>query len=280
MEKTQEMIDRFWPKVDVRGPDECWPWTARKTQQGYGDFWVSKAKQHYRAHRFAYELLVGEIPKHLPDLDHTCHNGEDCDLNELCPHRACCNPNHLEPVTHRENIRRGQAPAGKLSRQTHCKRGHEFDEENTRWTTDGMGRACKACHRDEVRVQHRIDNGIPLDAPVGAPRFKTHCKWGHEFTPENRYEGKGCRKCTKIRNDAKPRKGGHSQRPRPTHCKHGHEMTEENTYVQPTSGSRACNICRRARTALSNARKAEARKALKAKKEEEPVEQGLSELRI
>ena len=80
--------ERFWSKVNKT--DTCWIWTAAKNQDGHGRF------RHGRlvlAHRFAYELLVGPIPKGL-DLDHLCQNP------------ACVNPAHLEPVTRKENTRR------------------------------------------------------------------------------------------------------------------------------------------------------------------------------
>jgi hypothetical protein len=79
---------RFWSKVD-QGED-CWRWTAC-TSNGYGRFSVKR--QPVLAHRFAYELLVGPIPEGL-ELDHLCRN------------RWCVNPDHLEPVTHDENVRR------------------------------------------------------------------------------------------------------------------------------------------------------------------------------
>lgn len=80
--------DRFWAKVDVRGP--CWEWTA-STRYGYGQFMVGNRSM--LAHRFAWQMLVGPIPDGL-ELDHLCRNP------------ACVSPDHLEPVTHRENMRR------------------------------------------------------------------------------------------------------------------------------------------------------------------------------
>jgi hypothetical protein len=90
------VAERFWEKVDRRGPDECWPWTAATKGHGYGMFAVAKVDGRVilrQAHRMAYELAVGPIPEGL-EIDHTCSV------------RNCVNPAHLEPVTHLENCRR------------------------------------------------------------------------------------------------------------------------------------------------------------------------------
>jgi hypothetical protein len=95
---------RFWPQVDRRGDDECWPWTGRRQLNGYGNFGVTGTRL---VHRIAYQYLVGPIPAGLV-LDHLCHTRDrTCRDNEQCPHRRCVNPAHLEPVTRRENIERG-----------------------------------------------------------------------------------------------------------------------------------------------------------------------------
>jgi hypothetical protein len=117
---------RFWEKVDRRGPDECWPWLASTDGKGYGSFRVGK---HQRAHRFAYELLIGPIPAGLV-IDHLCRN------------RACVNPAHMEPVTPLENQRRG---IHGNSKKTHCPQGHPYDDGNT-YRYRGR-RICKACRR-------------------------------------------------------------------------------------------------------------------------------------
>lgn len=117
---------RFLGKVAVG--DGCWEWTAARSGSGYGVFRVGASLTY--AHRFAYEWLVGAIPEGL-HLDH------------LCRVRHCVRPDHLEPVTCRENHRRGLA--GVLgSPVTHCKWGHPFSPENTRIGGDGY-RYCRTC---------------------------------------------------------------------------------------------------------------------------------------
>lgn len=131
--KTREQ--RFWEKVDKRGPDECWPWRACKDEKGYGHF-NSGAGGSILAHRFSYELLVGPIPKGLT-IDHVKARG--------CTRKNCVNPAHLEPVTNKVNTLRSDGPTARQARQTHCKRGHEFNERNTYRNVRSGSRQCREC---------------------------------------------------------------------------------------------------------------------------------------
>ena len=134
----QTLDERFWSKVDQNGPvpahrpdlGPCWLWTAEYLMpNGYGQLGVGGAAGGMQyAHRVAYELLVGPIPDGL-EIDH------------LCFVRHCVNPDHLEPVTHAENVRRQKA------RITHCPQGHAYDAANTHIGKKGE-RKCRACGRE------------------------------------------------------------------------------------------------------------------------------------
>lgn len=118
-------------KLEVVG--DCWLWTLSK-RRGYGR--VKVAGQTYQAHRFVYELLVGPIPAGK-ELDH------------LCRIRHCVNPDHLEPVTRRENHMRGQGRwTHRNNRRTHCKWGHSLADA---YPTSGGRRNCRTCHQDYYR---------------------------------------------------------------------------------------------------------------------------------
>lgn len=128
---------RFWAKVEVSA-EGCWRWTAT-TNHGYGIFKAPETGTKY-AHRAAHLALVGPIPTGL-DLDHLCHGWDaECCLGDLCPHRACCNPGHLELAPRLTNVRRGRGNGAK----THCPQEHEYTEENT-IRIKGGGRRCKTC---------------------------------------------------------------------------------------------------------------------------------------
>jgi hypothetical protein len=156
MFKTE--AERFWPKVDKNGPawsdkGSCWVWMGARIWNGYGHFCLTQfpgtPKRLILAHRWAYQDRFGEIPAGL-EIDHLCRN------------RGCVNPDHMEPVTHRENARRGIAGEISMARQrgkTHCPQGHEYSPENTYiWAPTGQ-RYCKQCDRERKRAKAQARKG-------------------------------------------------------------------------------------------------------------------------
>lgn len=136
----------------------CWLWTGGVSAKNYGQISSSRIKSAGTriAHRFAYELLVGPIPEGLT-LDH------------LCRVRICVNPDHLEPVSSRENTLRGLAPAAENLRKAACIHGHEFTPENTRVSALGH-RCCLTCERlrlVEAREDRRSGRRSPRSAQHG-----------------------------------------------------------------------------------------------------------------
>lgn len=126
----------------------CWEWTGHRNADGYGRTNVRNGDGTHRkvlVHRATYEALHGPIPPGLT-IDHLCRN------------RACCNPAHLEAVTHRVNIMRGQGVAARNAAKTHCPHGHEYDEANT--SHRGGQRVCRTCNRDRVRRHRAAKAGV------------------------------------------------------------------------------------------------------------------------
>ncbi len=120
--------DRFWGKVEACVKSGCWLWKGTIGNDGYGQFWLKPKK--WRAHRIAYETLVSPVPADLV-IDHLCRN------------RVCVNPAHLEPVTVRENLLRGETLAAKWLARAVCSKGHSLKEAYLR--KDGT-RRCRICH--------------------------------------------------------------------------------------------------------------------------------------
>jgi len=116
----------------------CWLWTGWGTHDGYGRFAVTQ-KVKFSAHRFAYELYRGPIP-----LGRT--------LDHLCRVRRCVNPAHLEPVSLRENILRGEGLAALNASKTHCPE-HLV---NLVLLNSKGDRGCRLCYRRWVNASwHR-----------------------------------------------------------------------------------------------------------------------------
>ena len=116
----------------------CWFWLGYLSEGGYGRFSPKFRMAPLYAHRVSYEIHKGPIP-------------DDLEIDHLCKTRCCVNPDHLEAITHLENIRRGNSGINNKIK-THCKRGHEYSLENTFVNKRGQ-RVCRAC--DRARNPHR-----------------------------------------------------------------------------------------------------------------------------
>ena len=114
-------------KIDENG---CWIWQRQIGRHGYA--LVSDKVTSYRMHRQSYMFYKGEIPKGLV-LDHLCRN------------KPCINPEHLEPVTNRENVLRGVGISAVNAKKTHCSRGHELSGDNLYIAPKDGSRKCRAC---------------------------------------------------------------------------------------------------------------------------------------
>lgn len=162
---TQETINRFWSKVEKRGPDDCWVWKAWKNNRGYGMLTIKKAgsKHHWVASRLSYYIAHGNLPN---DLD-VCHK---------CDNPPCVNPNHLFLGTAHENaldmVKKGRcnAPKGEDAQSTlseyevlQIRRIYESGDMNTVELAEAYGVASGTINRvvDGSSWKH-ITHGVSL----------------------------------------------------------------------------------------------------------------------
>lgn len=131
--RTQFVLDRISPEP-MSG---CWLWSGEITRAGYGAVSKTVNTKRQMAHRVVYELYKGAIPDGL-ELDHKC-------LMKLC-----VNPDHLEPVTHAENMRRYRET---IRPRTHCRYGHVMCCDNL--TVSGGKRFCRTCNRKHQTRRRR-----------------------------------------------------------------------------------------------------------------------------
>lgn len=123
------LSERQWRNIEVH-VDGCWEAVRCLNHDGYARMLIGGrgGRTHY-VHRYLYEQYYGPIPDGM-ELDHLCRN------------RACVRPDHMEPVTHAENVARGTTGIVNRSK-TQCPQGHPYDDANT-YLYRGS-RNCKTC---------------------------------------------------------------------------------------------------------------------------------------
>lgn len=121
---------------------QCWEWDNVTRPDGYGRVWWNGRTQ--LAHRAVFEASFGAVPPGL-ELDH------------LCRVRHCCNPEHLEPVTHQINTLRGLGVTATNARKERCPKNHPYIAETIAKSGARQVRQCKVCLRDRSRVVRRLE---------------------------------------------------------------------------------------------------------------------------
>ena len=121
---------RFWSRVLISDPNECWVWTGSRRGDSYGQLYIGG--KHRATHRVAHYLATLCWP---PVVRHRCDN------------RVCCNPHHLEGGTQTDNMR-DVVERGRHwnANKTHCPAGHIYDTANT-YTRPNGSRECRECRK-------------------------------------------------------------------------------------------------------------------------------------
>lgn len=136
----ERAINRFWR--DTKKTDTCWLWLNKKNHGGYGVIFAEGKNQ--LVHRYAWRLMRGPIERPLT-LDHLCRN------------KLCVNPDHLEPLSSRDNTLRGYNPAANNRRKTHCIRGHLLSGVNLvcEKNRGNPRRKCRICSNHSCKMYKR-----------------------------------------------------------------------------------------------------------------------------
>jgi hypothetical protein len=130
----------------------CMLWTGQIDKDGYGTF--TDTGRRWRAHRWIYEQCFGPMPKGLV-TDHKCRV------------RNCVNPSHLEAVTIRENVLRGDTLPAREVAKAFCLRGHAYTEANTYRDPKGK-RSCRVCRKHLLRKFYAHQRGLTYDIDAKA----------------------------------------------------------------------------------------------------------------
>lgn len=148
---TPRQVAAFWKKVQKT--ESCWNWIGYIDKMGYGSVWNGDMPR--LAHRVSLKIAGIDIPPGMT-VDHLCRN------------TRCVRPDHLRIITPSQNSRESNSPASSNGRKTHCKNGHEFTPENTKWYTPPRvrtrhgtikpnpgrrGRICIACYQARLATK-------------------------------------------------------------------------------------------------------------------------------
>ena len=169
--KAEELI--FWESV--KKTDECWFWKGATNKGGYGIY--PNSSNEFLTHRISFRLLICDIPKSKPELDHLCYV------------RQCCNPSHMLPTTRIGNLRTRRQKRNYFGknydlssyckygkdevielRRTHCHKNHELKYMKV---TPPHKLQCVDCVKDKERLDLRNWDVLKLDTNLSSEQFLT-----------------------------------------------------------------------------------------------------------
>ena len=164
-EVCADFIQRaYWKDRTAQSPDsDCLLWIGSKTTGGYGMVWMNSVK--YMAHRISWVAAnCRDIPPGL-DIDH------------LCRVRNCVFSDHLEPVSRRVNLLRGESHVVDQITRTHCPKDHLLDGENL--VEHQLKNGKRTCHICAIEHSRQLTKLIgDAQRKVGMSRNEYRSKYG------------------------------------------------------------------------------------------------------